>query len=102
MRVRWRVTGYGLHRESEERPELTEKQDGKEYDGTEFGRQNVKFLMPVRQCRMHLTAHDVPNAGNATDGIIAGLLTNSAMESTNEGPPWTAWQPTSSLEGEYD
>ena len=42
--IRWRVTRYGLHRESEERPELTEKQDGKEYDGTEFGRQNLKFL----------------------------------------------------------
>ena len=43
--IRWRVTRYALHRESEERPELTEKSRMKQkYDGTEFGRQNLKFL----------------------------------------------------------
>lgn len=42
------MEGYevrALHRESEGRPELTEKSRMKQkYDGTEFGRQNLKFL----------------------------------------------------------
>ena len=43
--IRWRVTRYALHRDSEERPELTEKSRMKQkYDGTDFGRQNLKFL----------------------------------------------------------